>query len=467
MNFAEARFWGLLLIGLAAIALIRFAFRFVSAAKREAVDKVALFSLGLFLLLCVSRVTFLIFLVVAVGSYFGLKWVLTRKEGEQRGYLYLLIPLQLLPLVYYKYANFAVNQVMGFDVAALRNLVIPVGISFYTFQKVAFVVDTLVFRQPLPRFLDYLNFAGFFPQIVAGPIERRKDLLPQMEQFRFRWAPESLNEGVKWIALGMFFKLCLADNLAGFFGGYSFSNAYLIWQDNLVFGLRIYYDFAGYSLIAVGLARCLNVKLTLNFLSPYCSTSVTEFWRRWHVTLSQWFRDYVYIRLGGGQVRWWAFNVALVFVVSGIWHGAGWNFVLWGAIHGAALIVNRLWGRKFNLPAFPAWLLTMLTSFCAWLAFYETRTRILGTKFKALLTPAAYGHAAFHDAMSFWATANGFVMECFLLLTGAVLLMEWLSITRRATPFYFLQKPGVLVVLIVLTVMLAPERNNGFIYFAF
>jgi len=467
MNFAEARFWGLLLAGLVIIALLRFLLRYFQGINRDVFDKLALFSLGLFLLLCVSRVTFVIFLVVAIGSYAGLQWVLTHEESKQHRYLYALIPLQLLPLAYYKYANFAVNQVLGFDVLTLRNLVIPVGISFYTFQKVAFVVDTLVFKQPLPRFLDYLNFAGFFPQIVAGPIERRRDLLPQMEQFRFRWSAGNINEGAGWIALGMFFKLCLADNLAGYFDGASVSNAYLIWMNNLLFGLRIYYDFAGYSLVAVGLGLCLGVKLTLNFRSPYCATSMVEFWRRWHITLSQWFRDYLYIPLGGGRVRWWAFNIALVFIVSGIWHGAGWNFVLWGAIHGAALIINRLFGAKLNLPAFVSWLLTMLTSFGAWLGFYETRTGLLALKLKSLFAPSAYGHAALHDAARQYISPNGFVLGCFLTLTGVILLLEWLSIARHDVPYYFLRQPAVVLILVVLTVVLAPEKNNGFIYFAF
>ena len=467
MNFAEARFWALLLLGLAVIAVLRFLLRFFPAFKRDSFDKTALFSLGLFLLLCVSRVTFVIFLVVAIGSFAGLKWVLTQPQQRRGRYLYLLIFLQLLPLAYYKYANFAVNQVLGFDVPVLRNLVIPVGISFYSFQKVAFVIDTLVFHQPLPRLLDYLNFAGFFPQIVAGPIERRKDLLPQMERFRFHWSPENLNDGVGWIALGLFLKMCLADNLAVYFDASSVSNAYLIWLNNLIFGLRIYYDFAGYSLIAVGLGRCLGVKLTLNFLSPYCSTSMVEFWRRWHVTLSQWFRDYLYIKLGGGRVRWWAFNILLVFIISGIWHGAGWNFVLWGAIHGLALIFNRLFGEKLNLPAFPAWLFTMLISFAAWLCFYETRTQVLALKLKAIFTPRAYGYGALHEAIGQWDSANGYILACFLALTGVVLLVEWQSIARRAAPFHFLQRPVILVALVMLTILLAPQKNNGFIYFAF
>jgi D-alanyl-lipoteichoic acid acyltransferase DltB (MBOAT superfamily) len=467
MNFAEARFWGYLLTGLVIIALLRILLRFIPGFNRDKFDKLALLSLGLFLLLCVSWVTFVIYLAVAIGSYAGLKWVLTHAESRQRRYLYVLIPLQLLPLVYYKYANFMVNQVLGFDVTAVQNLLIPVGISFYTFQKVAFVVDTLVFKQPLPRFIDYLNFAGFFPQIVAGPIERRRDLLPQMESFRFRWSAANVNEGARWVALGLFFKLCLADNLAGFFNGASASNAYLIWMNNLIFGLRIYYDFAGYSLVALGLGRCLGVKLTLNFCSPYCSTSMVEFWRRWHITLSQWFRDYLYIPLGGGRVRWWAFNIALVFVVSGIWHGAGWNFVLWGAIHGGALIINRLLGAKLNLPAFLSWLLTMLTSFCAWLGFYETRTGVLALKMKTLFTPEAYGRLAWHEAAAFYNTPDGLVLCCFLALTGAILLLEWLSIARHDAPYCLLQRPWVAVILILLTVILAPEKNNGFIYFAF
>ncbi len=467
MNFAESRFWVLLVAALGLVVLLRFTLRAALGARLAVFDKIALISLGLFLLLCVSWITFIIFLVVALGSYFGLQWLLCHDERLHRRYLFVLIPLQLLPLAYYKYAHFAVNEVLRLDVPALRDLAIPVGISFYTFQKVAFVIDTLAFKNPLPRFLDYLNFAGFFPQIVAGPIERRNDLLPQMEQFRFHWSAANINEGGRWIALGLFFKMCLADNLAAYFDGSSAGNPYLIWLANLVFGLRIYYDFAGYSLVAIGLARCLGVKLTLNFLSPYCSTSITEFWRRWHVTLSQWFRDYLYVPLGGGRVRFWMFNVALVFIVSGIWHGAGWNFVLWGSAHGAALIVNRLFGAKWSLPAAAGWLLTMAVSFLAWLCFYETRTGMLGQKLHALFTPGAYRGAALHEAAARWFSPDGFVMMCFLGLTAMVLTAEWLSVARCNEPYHFLRRPPVLTALVILTVLLAPGKQNDFIYFAF
>ena len=467
MNFAQARFWGLLISGLIVIGLLRFCFQRTSLVKRELFDKLALFSLGLFLLVSVSRITFIIFLVVAVGTYVGLAWICQQKEGTRRHYLYLLIPLQLLPLVYYKYSDFVGNQVLNLDLAWLRHFVIPVGISFYTFQKVAFVVDTLVFKQPLPRFLDFLNFAGFFPQIVAGPIERRQDLLPQMEKFRFRWSTRDIDEGVTWIVVGLFFKLCLADNLSIYCDRTSSGNAYLIWMANLLFGLRIYYDFAGYSLVALGLARCLGVRLTLNFLSPYCSTSMVEFWRRWHVSLSQWFRDYLYIPMGGGRVRWWAFNIAVVFVVSGIWHGAGWNFALWGAIHGAALIVNRVAGRKIKIPPFLGWILTMLTAFCAWLCFYETQTGTLLLKLRVLLSPGAYNFGALREAAANYSSPSGFVLACFLSLTGLVLLFEWLSVSLHNEPYYFFRHPAALMGLAILTIILSPAISNGFIYFSF
>ena len=150
-----------------------------------------------------------------------------------------------------------------------------------------------------------------------------------------------------------------------------------------------------------------------------------------------------------------------------IWHGAGWNFVLWGAIHGGALIVNRLLGAKLNLPAFFSWLLTMLTSFCAWLGFYETRTGVLALKMKSLFTPEAYGRLAWHEAAALYLTPDGLVLCCFLALTGAILLLEWLSIARHDAPYCLLQRPWMAVILILLTVILAPEKNNGFIYFAF
>ncbi len=468
MNFAELRFWGYLFLGLTVILGLRLSFRTVFPTALPRFDRVALISLGMFLLVCVGWLTFVIWLSVAVGSYFGLKWILRHAGQGTWPYLLILIPLQLMPLLYYKYSNFVANQVLGLGWESVRDLVIPVGLSFYTFQKVAFVLDTLARREPLPRFLDYMNFAGFFPQIVAGPIERKRDLLPQMEGFKFHWDAAAVNEGVSWLTVGLFFKMCLADNLARWMPPFlaSTENPFSIWLCNLLFGLRIYYDFAGYSLVAYGVGRCLGVRLTLNFLSPYCSTDIQEFWRRWHVTLSNWFRDYVYIPLGGGRVAWWSANVAVVFVVSGFWHGSGWNFVLWGALHGAFLIAFRL-SRKPRVPAPAAWLITMLGTFLAWLCFYETRWPVLCLKLKTLLNPAAYSSAALLDTTSTLNSGEQIVLGGLMALATVTLVLEWLSIRKRNEPFALLRHPVALVALVVLIVLLAPGKNNAFIYFAF
>jgi D-alanyl-lipoteichoic acid acyltransferase DltB (MBOAT superfamily) len=235
----------------------------------------------------------------------------------------------------------------------------------------------------------------------------------------------------------------------------------------VTFGLRIYYDFAGYSLVALGLARCLGIRLTLNFASPYCATSSTEFWRRWHITLSQWVRDYLYVPMGGGRVKWWALNVFIVFVVSGIWHGAGWNFMLWGAMHGTFLVINRTLGPKLRLPAGVSWLLTMIASYAAWLAFYETNPTALSEKLQTLLTPAAYGPAFARAAVARFPFGNLIVLLGLLGLVGVVQVLEWRSVARANQPYQLLLRWPVLFVLVILTVILAPSSTNTFIYFAF
>ncbi len=466
MNFAELRFWGCLLAGLLLAIGFRTAFGGLKAVRDGRFDRGFLLVLGLVLLGMVSWLTFVIHLVVAAITYGIVRWGEGRPVVEGRKILAIMVPFQLAPLIYYKYADFVYRDVFGGAGSIVGAVAIPAGISFYSFQLVGFAVDTLIHRQKVPKLFDFLNFAGFFPQIVAGPIERRDDLLPQIENFRLRWSVADINEGARWMALGLFFKCCLADNLATHFQREPVSNAYLVWFANLIFGLRIYYDFAGYSLIAVGIARCLGVKLTLNFLSPYCSTGPAEFWRRWHVTLSRWFRDYIYVPLGGGRVKSWAFNVAVVFIVSGIWHGAGWNFVLWGAIHAALLIGARL-TTKMTVPAFLGWCGTMVAVAFSWLFFYETDSATLFAKVKTLVSPGAYGPEMLKAAAANFSTGDLVTVAGVLSLCFATVFAEWRSLRNGGTEYSLLLNPKVLLALVVLTVLLAPGDQNDFIYFAF
>jgi D-alanyl-lipoteichoic acid acyltransferase DltB (MBOAT superfamily) len=469
MNFAEIHFWLYLAFVLGLVVAIRPIYLRCVRNRDASVglyDRCALLTVGLFLLGCASLMTLGIFLFVCLVTYIGLT-LFVRSAGRHRyAFIAVLVPLQLAPLIYYKYAHFLLNDILGQGLPGLSELIIPIGLSFYTFQKVAFVVDTVMHRHPLPSFLDFMNFAAFFPQIVAGPIERRENLLPQMQNFRFRWNAADIDSGVSWIVVGLFFKICLADNLAMHFDPRSPDNPFAIWLNNLIFGLRIYYDFAGYSLVALGIARCLGVTLTLNFASPYLSTNTQEFWRRWHITLSTWFRDYVYLPLGGSRTRLWALTVVLVFVLSGVWHGAGWNFVLWGFVWALLLLCFHAF-KGTRLPPALGWVLTMIGAFFAWLCFYETRTPVLLAKLAALLNPLNYTAHNFRQAIAMIEPGNLFVLSVFLALALTTLAVEWASLRRAGEPYSLLRRPAVLCVLVVLIVLLAPSEKSDFIYFAF
>jgi len=469
MNFAELRFWLYLTFILGFVVGIRPIYRRCVKNRDAAIglyDRCAILFVGLFLLGCASLMTLAIFLFVCLVTYLGLT-LFVRSSGVHRyAFIAVLVPIQLAPLLYYKYADFLLNDILGQGVNGLSQLVIPIGLSFYTFQKVAFVVDTVLGKHPLPRFLDFMNFAAFFPQIVAGPIERRESLLPQMEHFRFRWDPKAIDEGAAWIVIGLFFKVCLADNLAVHFDPRPTDNAFLIWLNNIIFGFRIYYDFAGYSFVALGIARCFGIGLTLNFASPYVSGDAQEFWRRWHITLSTWFRDYVYLPLGGSRTKTWALSILIVFTVSGIWHGAGWNFILWGLLWGVMLLIFHAF-KKWNIPRVAGWVLTMIGAFFAWLCFYETRTDVLFAKIGTLLNPVAYSPQNLHQIIAILEPGNAFVIGAFLFMAAAVLLIEWVSLRKTGEPYALFKKPAVLCVLVAMTVLLAPGEKNDFIYFAF
>ena len=288
-------------------------------------------------------------------------------------------------LFFFKYFNFfsaSVADILGLFSVPLDpiaiNFVLPVGISFYTFQTIGYVVD--VYRGEIPaerHFGKYAAFISFFPQLVAGPIERTKNLLPQIKaEHHFDY--DSATYGLKLMAWGYFKKLVIADGLSQHVGKvYDAPQSYegfALVLATLFFTLQIYGDFSGYSDIAIGTAKLFGVDLMTNFKSPYISQSLKEFWGRWHVSLSSWFRDYVYIPLGGnrvGRCRHYA-NLLLTFLASGLWHGANWTFVLWGGVHGFGLILeDLLFGKKESRGVLRILRTVCVFVFCAfaWLFF--------------------------------------------------------------------------------------------------
>lgn len=293
---------------------------------------------------------------------FGIGWLLgkTDKISRRRILLAASICANLGLLGVFKYYNFFVGNFqhlmasVGWQVSDVTlEIILPVGISFYTFQTLSYTID--VYRkqlEPTDNLLDYLAFVSFFPQLVAGPIERASRLLPQFEAKRV-FNQTAARDGCRLILWGLFKKLVVADRLSIFVNEYyadpHASGSHLALA-TVFFAFQIYCDFSAYSDIAIGSARLFNIRLMRNFNYPYFSKNLTEFWHRWHISLSTWFRDYVYIPLGGSRVGAFrrVLNVMITFLVSGLWHGAAWRFLFWGGVHGAAVSTSSFKKRTSN-----------------------------------------------------------------------------------------------------------------------
>jgi D-alanyl-lipoteichoic acid acyltransferase DltB (MBOAT superfamily) len=326
-------------------------------------------------------------------------WAGKRMEDDPRHkkrYLTLSLLVNLGMLGFFKYFNFFIENVraalaaFGLHAAPpTLEILLPAGISFYTFQALSYTIDIYRGEMRARRNpVDFALFVSFFPHLVAGPIMRAQTLLTQVEQPR-RFSIEAARSGTVLIAWGYVKKLVVADNVAVIAGrifGHQDPSFEMLWTGVLAFGIQIYADFSAYSDIARGVARWFGFELMVNFNHPYIAHSPADFWRRWHISLSTWFRDYVYIPLGGSRVQspQRETNVLATFLLSGLWHGASWNFVLWGLYHGVLLVTTRSLGRALRLPEkWPGPLaaiqigLTLTAMMGGWLFFRETSPQFL------------------------------------------------------------------------------------------
>lgn len=289
-------------------------------------------------------------------SYFGARYIETASvAAKKKAVCLMVICSMLLLLCIFKYGNFLADTVTS--VLILFNikiylpkltLLLPVGISFYTFQNIAYIIDVYNKKIKAERdFIIFSLFVAFFPPLIAGPILRASVLLPQFKESH-PFNPDKIIEGLKLMLWGYFMKLVIADRLSilvdSIYNSHTHHSGPTLAMATVFFAFQIYCDFAGYSNIAIGTAKVLGFDLTTNFRRPYLATSVSEFWRRWHITLSTWFKDYVYIPLGGNRVSAGrgAYNLLVTFVISGLWHGANWTFILWGALNGIYQVLHRV-----------------------------------------------------------------------------------------------------------------------------
>ena len=331
---------------------------------------------------------------ICINYWLGLS--LTPKPGrddrQRKRMLIAALVVNLGVLAIFKYANFFVANVneglatAGLTPIPLLHIALPIGISFYTFTQIAFLVDCWQGKVHERSFIHYVLFVTYFPHLIAGPVLHHAQMMPQFANPAiYRIDGNKVALGIAIFTFGLAKKLLIGDKMGQYadlmFNGVHNGIApslYTAWFGVLAYTLQIYFDFSGYSDMAVGLSLCLGVQLPLNFRSPYKSTNIIEFWRRWHISLSTFLRDYLYVPLGGnrkGEARRYL-NLFLTMLLGGLWHGAAWTFVIWGALHGAFLMVNHLWNAKVRPNATPSrlgraagWFLTFLCVMIAWVVF--------------------------------------------------------------------------------------------------
>ncbi|MCQ2381172.1 MAG: MBOAT family protein [Acidaminococcaceae bacterium] len=312
---------------------------------------------------------------IAANIFFGR--MLTKKKSKI--WLAIGVAFNLCYLGIFKYTDFVIgnlNMLFNSDIP-LQKLVLPLGISFFTFTQTAYLVDVYRGETKEYQISDYLLFVTIFPHLIAGPILYHKDMIPQfMDKLRYKINYENMTYGIFWFTIGLFKKVIIADKLAVYAnkvfettGSIAMLDA---WFGSLAYTLQLYFDFSGYSEMAIGLGLMLNFNLPWNFNYPYRATSIIEFWKRWHITLSTFLKNYLYIPLGGnrGGLFFHLRNIMITMLLGGLWHGAGWTFVFWGGIHGMAICINHLWRKtKINLPKWVNWLLTFNVVNLAWIFF--------------------------------------------------------------------------------------------------
>ncbi|UAB83194.1 MBOAT family protein [Zunongwangia sp. SCSIO 43204] len=359
------------------------------------------------------RFLILIFISSTVDFKIAYEIENTTNRNRRKYLLFTSVLLNLGLLAYFKYFNFFISsftEVFTFFGHSVNshslNIILPVGISFYTFQTLSYTID--VYRKQLKatnRFIPFLAFVSFFPQLVAGPIERATSLLPQFLKSR-KFDKDKAIQGINLIVWGFFKKLVIADNCANYvdqiFERYDQMNSFSLLLGGVYFSFQIYCDFSGYSDIAIGLGRLFGFNLMRNFNYPYFSRNIGEFWRRWHISLSTWFRDYLYIPLGGSRISKFVSlrNIFIIFLVSGIWHGANWTFVIWGLLHAFCFVPSFLLNKnrkyldnistKFYLPGLTDFLAIFKTNIIVifgWIIFRSKTLHEAALYLKRMFNP--------------------------------------------------------------------------------
>ena len=417
-----------------------------------------------------------IMLILAVMDFICGKKITKYQNNKKKKIFFLMINVvvNLGILFFFKYADFIItniNNLTGFSIPLL-NIPLPIGVSFNTFQSLSYVID--VYRGTVKcekSFYNYLTYTTLFPQIIAGPIVRYETVDEELETKNI--SLDNFSAGMKRFIIGLGKKVLIANSVGALWntieiGNYSELSMLFAWIGIISFALQIYFDFSGYSDMAIGLAQIFGMKFDENFNYPYISKSITEFWRRWHITLSSWFRDYVYIPLGGNrrgfaiQIR----NILIVWFLTGAWHGASWNFILWGLYFGIILILEKLFLLKLleKLPKIVRHIYSILIILVSWVIFaFEDLARV-GEYIKAMfINSNLWDNEALYYLQNYG----------FLILIGIICSIPlWKKIkekidSKNSKTLEFITSLGYVVIFVLSTASLVTNSFNPFLYFRF
>ena len=421
-------------------------------------------------------------------DYFVVKGIQESSEDKRRKLLlWVSIIFNLGILAFFKYYNFFVDSLLvlfnslGYDMQSTWSLhiILPVGISFYTFQTMSYTID--VYRgklKPTSDFVSFAAFVAFFPQLVAGPIERASNLLPQILNTR-KFSYQHGMQGLRLILWGLVKKVVIADALAlkvdDIFENYTDFGGGVLWLGAIYFAIQIYCDFSGYSDMAIGISKLFGIELKSNFKFPYFSRNIGEFWRRWHISLSTWFRDYLYIPLGGSKGSKWQSlrNVFIIFLISGLWHGANWTFIAWGGVHAMLFIPSYVAGNNRKYVG-------TIVAENSWLPSAKEVLQMCGTFFFVVLAWVFFRSESLSmafDYLTLMFTKIDFplIYKNGLYSVGSLLLLDWLFRKDERLNFPILKRMNkkimvaIELVIIILVVYLVSLNSSSsqFIYFQF
>ncbi len=431
-----------------------------------------------FYMVFVPKYILILFLIIIVDYIAAL--TIERVDGKLKlFYLVASLTANIGLLAFFKYFNFfnenlvSVFSLFGKEFHPINlNIILPIGLSFHTFQSMSYTIEVYRGKQKAETHLGYFaNYVLFFPQMVAGPIERYETLGNELKNVH-KPVYQNFSDGFKLILFGLFIKMAVADNIAPYINQIYADplkyNSYEVLLSVFLFSFQIYADFFGYSTIALGCARLLGINIMNNFKTPYLAKSVSEFWSRWHISLSTWFRDYLYIPLGGNRVKIprWSINILIVFMVSGLWHGASWTFVAWGALHGIMLLLERYFSILFKFEIKKEWsvlntflvLKTFVITSFIWIFFRAENFQKAKDVIKAIVRNHSFQWAQLDIIMP-------------LLFTGLIIIFDiFLYNSRFDSKLNTLKTPyrwAFYTVLLFCLMALSGTQKFTFIYFQF